>query len=67
MFPWTERVAEKLNYAFVNKQLLSYYKRLIDTVIKNKKETNSKVQNLELLKPKFSIMCNWFYFELLSR
>ena len=43
MFPWTERVAEKLNYGFVDKELLSYYKRLIDSVIKNKKETNSKV------------------------
>ena len=54
--PWTERVAEKLNYTVVDKKLLSYYKRLIDSVIKNKKETNSKVQHLEL--PKLIFLCS---------
>ena len=42
IFPWTEKVAEKLNFVFFDKNLLAYYKRLVDTVIKNKKE--AKIQ-----------------------
>ena len=42
LFPWTERVAEKLNWSFFDSKLLGYYKRLVDSVIKSKKAAKGK-------------------------
>ena len=42
IFPWTEKIAEKLNYAFFDQDLLNYYKRLIESVIKKKQEEKEK-------------------------
>ena len=42
LFPWIEPLVEKLNIAMFDKQTLSYYKRLFDSVIKSKKAAGDK-------------------------
>ena len=60
MFPWMERVAEKLNFAFFDKNLLAYYKRLIDSVIKSKKEAKTQANNLNCFYCRLLVLIHWY-------